>query len=467
MQRRRRKKKMPINRKKETLIRHGIIITVDKNDTIYEDGALLIRGDRIVDIGEDRELADKYTSVEEVIDASRRAVIPGLINTHLHSGLIRGTAEDLSLWEWLSKHVDPMHKALQEEEAYAAARLCYAEGLKSGTTCIMDMYRYMHRCADAAEELGNRVILAPLGADKPGYDYESMENNEPLIRERNNTASGRIKVWVGLEHLVYCTEDAFKEAVRLAEKYDTGIHTHGEESLEMAIRLTKHYGRRPTRVFLDYGILGPQTVLAHCVQVTPEEIDIIARTGTGVAHCPCSNMKLASGVAPIPRFLERGVNVGLASDGIKENNNIDLFEEMKFASLMQKLHHSDASLMDANTTFRMATIGGAKVLGLDEEIGSLEVGKKADLVLVNLSKLHTTPIMGKKYFNAVAHLVFAANGADVERVFVDGRPIVVDGELTTGNEDDIILQAQEAAERLFERREPLVPQSISIDNIEL
>jgi 5-methylthioadenosine/S-adenosylhomocysteine deaminase len=360
-----------------------------------------------------------------------------------------------------------MHKALQEEEAYGAARLCYAEGLKSGTTCVMDMYRYMHRCAAAAEELGNRVILAPLGFDKPGYYYEPMETNEPLIRERNNTASGRIKVWVGLEHLVYCTEDAFKEAVRLAEKYDTGIHTHGEESFEMALRLTRHYGRRPIRVFFDYGILGGRAVLAHCVQVTPEEIDIIARTGTGVAHCPVSNMKLASGAAPVPRFLERGVNVGLGTDGVKENNNLDIFEEMKFASLMQKLHRLDATSMDADTTFRMATIGGARTLGLDDEIGSLEVGKKADLVLVNLSALHTTPIMRGKYFNAVAHLVFAANGADVERVYVDGRPVVVDGELTTGNEDDIILQAQEAADRLFERREPLVPDSVSIDQVEL
>jgi len=453
---------------KEILIRHGIIVTVDEEDTIYEDGALLIRGDRIADIGDDRELADKYPSIETVIDASHQAVIPGLINTHLHSGLIRGTAEDLPLFEWLIKHVDPMHKALREDEAYAAARLCYAEGLKSGTTCMMDMYRYMHRCADAAEELGNRVILAPYVADKPGYDYfETMEANERLIRERNNTASGRIKVWVGLEHLVYCTGDAFKEAVRLAEKYDTGIHTHGEESLEMALRITRHYGRSPTRVFFDYGILGPRTVLAHCVQVTSEEIDIIARTGTGVAHCPVSNMKLASGAAPIPRFLERGVNVGLGTDGVKENNNLDMFEEMKFASLLQKFHRLDATSMDANTTFRMATIGGARTLGLDDEIGSLEVGKKADLVLVNLSALHTTPIMGGKYFNAVAHLVFAANGTDVEWVFVDGRPVVADGELTTASEEDIIYQAQAAADRLFERREPLVPQSVSIDNVEI
>ncbi|MEA1928541.1 MAG: amidohydrolase, partial [Candidatus Auribacterota bacterium] len=438
-----------MTKEKEILIRHGIIVTVDDGDTIYEDGALLIRDDRIADIGEDRELADKYPSAQVVIDASRKAVIPGLINTHLHSGLIRGTAEDLPLFEWLMKHVDPMHKALRAEEAYAAARLCYAEGLKSGTTCMMDMYRYMHRCADAAEELGNRVVLAPYVADKPGYDYfETMESNERLIRERNNTASGRIKVWVGLEHLVYCTEDAFKEAVRLADKYDTGIHTHGEESFEMALRITRHYGRSPIRVFLDYGILGPGTVLAHCVQVTPEEIDIIARTGTGVAHCPCSNMKLASGVAPIPAFLERGVNVGLGTDGVKENNNLDMFEEMKFASLMQKLHHLDATSMDANTTFRMATIGGAKVLGLDEEIGSLEVGKKADLVLVNLGALHTTPIMGGKYSNVVAHLVFAAGGADVERVYVNGRPVVVDGELVTASEEEIISRAKADADRL-------------------
>ena len=178
-------------------------------------------------------------------------------------------------------------------------------------------------------------------------------------------------------------------------------------------------------------------------------------------------MKLASGAAPIPTFLERGVNVGLGTDGVKENNNLDLFEEMKFASLMQKLHRLDATSMDANTTFRMATIGGAKALGMDEEIGSLEVGKKADLVLVNLKALHTTPIMGGKYFNAVAHLVFAANGSDVERVYVDGRSVVVDGELVTADEEEIINRAQASADRLFERREPLVPQEVSINNFEL
>lgn len=454
--------------KGEVFIKHGIIVTVDDNDSIYEDGALLIRGNRIADIGDTQELMERYPSVETVVDASHQAVIPGLINTHLHSGLIRGTAEGLPLWEWLAKYVDPMHKVLQEDEAYAAAKLCYAEAVKSGTTCVMDMYRYMHRCADAAEELGIRAVLAPYVADRPPYDYfESLEANERLFKERHNSAEGRIKVWFGFEHLVYCTEETFRKGARLAEKYNTGLHTHGEESLDMAYRLSRRFGRRPIRILYDYGILGPRTVLAHCVQVTPEEIELLASTQTGVAYCPTCNMKAASGVAPVPRFLDKGIKVGLGTDGVKENNNLDLFEDMKFASLLQKVYHLDATIMEANTIFRIATIGGARALGLDHEVGSLEVGKKADLVLVDLNKLHTTPVMGGKYFNALAHLVYSSSGADVNRVFIDGRTVVRDGKLVTGDEQEIINLAQEAAEKIFKRREPIIPQSVSINDVKL
>lgn len=452
----------------KTLIQNCYILTSDENNTFYENGALLIEDEDIVDIGTTEELEKYIEEADEVIDAEGKVVIPGLINTHLHSGLIRGTAEDMPLWEWITKHVDPMHKVLKEDEAYLAAKLCYIESIRSGTTCVMDMYRYMHKCADAAEETGIRAVLVPYVADKPQYDYfENLDDNETLIRERNNSAEGRVKVWVGLEHLVYCSENAFKRALKMAEKYETGIHTHGEESFEMAQKITKKYGKRPIKVFHDYGILGPNTVLAHCVWLTPEEIEILRTTNTGVAHCPTSNMKLASGVASIPELIDRGVKVGLATDGVKENNNLDMLEEMKIASLLQKVHHLDATKMDATKVFRMATIEGARTLNLEDEIGSLEIGKKADIVIVDLNKTHTTPVFDGKYSNVLAHLVFAANGADVDTVFINGKEVLKAGELLTDNESLVISKATEAAKRMVERREEYVPEDTSIDNVEI
>ena len=449
------------------LIKNGYVVTVDDNFAIYPDGAIFIEDGRIVDIGESDSLGNKYRNVE-VIDANGKAVLPGLVNTHVHSGLIRGTAEDLPLWEWLMKHVDPMHKALTSDEAYVAARLCYAESLMAGTTCVMDMYRFMDRCADAAEELGIRAILVPYVADKPEYDYfESLKTNIELVESRHGTANGRIHVWFGLEHLVYATEETYKRIADLLKKYPVGFHTHADESIEMVERIKENYGRSPIQLFYDRGILGPKTVLAHCCWLTPTEMEILAKTETSIAHCPVSNMKLASGVAAIPECLDRGIKVGLGSDGVKENNNLDLFEEMKFASLLQKLHHLDAAKMPAEKTLKLATINGARALGLDDEIGSLEVGKKADIILVDLQKLHLAPHIYGKYENIVANLVFSANGSDVDTVLVDGEIVMQNRRLLTADVTKLIGDANEAVKDLFIRRKPFVPDDISMDSIEV
>lgn len=442
----------------EFLITNGTILTSDSKDTILENGSLLVRGARIADIGTNEEVEKRHPGVSVRIDATDKVVIPGLVNVHCHSGLLRGTAENLSVFEWLARYVDPMHRVLTADEAYAASRLCYAEALKSGTTCIVDMYRHMHRCADAAVELGIRSVLVPYVADKPQYDYfESLEKNRVLIEERNNTEDGRIRVWVGLEHLAYCTKEAYRAAADMAEKYDTGIHTHGEESRDMADRITKKYGKRPVELFHAYGILGSRTLLAHCVWLTSAETDLLARTKTAVAHCPVSNMKLGSGVAPIPQYLDRGITVGLGTDGVKENNNLDLIEEMKFASLLQKVHHLNAAVMNARTVLSMATMGGARALGLADEIGSLEVGKRADITVVDLMRPHLTPVYFGKDFNVLSNLVFAARGSDVDTVVVDGRVVVRDGVLTTGNEREIIEGAIEAGNAMMRRRERVMP----------
>jgi len=442
---------------KPLLITGGTVLAVNGQDETIESGALLIEGTRIVDIGPADVLGARYPAAER-LDASGSVIMPGLVNLHMHSGLIRGTAEDLPVFEWLAKHVDPKHRALTEDLAHAAARLCYAEALLSGTTCVLDMYRFMHKCAVAADELGLRAVLAPYVVDKPGMDwFETLETNRRLVEERNGTSEGRIHVWFALEHLTYNTEEAYRKAAELAAKYDTGIHTHGEESRDMAISLKLRTGRWPVELFHDRGILGPRTVLAHCVWLRREERELLARTGTAVAHCPVSNLKLASGIAPVKELLEMGVTVGIGTDGVKENNNLDMLEEMKFVPLLQKARLLDARVMPAETVIRMATIGGAKALGLDREIGSLEVGKKADLIVIDFRKPHLTPVMGGKYNNAASNVVYAATGADVKHVFIDGRQVVRDHRLVRADVSEIIASGQTAAERLFRLREPFVP----------
>ncbi|NLL17695.1 MAG: amidohydrolase [Clostridia bacterium] len=451
------------------LIKNGYVVTVDDDFTIYPKGAVYVKNGRIVEVGDSSVLEKKYeVQGVETIDAQGKAVIPGLINTHLHSGIIRGTAEDLPLWEWISKHVDPKHKVLTAEDAYVASSLCYGESLLAGTTCVVDMYRFMDRCADAAEETGIRAVLVPYVADRPNYSYfETIEDNIRLVEERHGSANDRIHVWFGLEHLVYCTEEAYHRVADLAVKYGVGIHTHGEESIDMVQRISRKYGCSPIQLFYNRGILGPKTLLAHCVWLTPIEMELLAKTGTSVAHCPISNMKLASGVAPIPAYLAKGISVGLATDGVKENNNLDLFEEMKFASLLQKVHHLNAELMPAEETLRIATIYGAKAIGLDHEIGSIEAGKKADLVLVNLRRLHMAPILEDDYANIVANIVFSANGGDVDTVLVDGKVVVEEHKLMTVDEEYLIDKATQTTKALIERRRPFVPDAPTIDDIEV
>ena len=443
-----------------TLIKGRFVLTVDPEDRVIERGGVVIQGDRIAAVGSAEELEKEYPGCE-VVDGARHAVIPGLVNLHMHSGLLRGTAEDLPVFEWLYKYIDPMHKALNEEEAAAASMLSYAENLKAGATCVLDMYRYMHRAAAAAERLGLRANLAPYVADRPGYEYfESPEDNRRLIESHHGCADGRVRVWIGLEHLTYSTEAGFKKAVEWADKYDVGIHIHADESLSMAQIVERNEGKREVEILHDKGLLGERTILAHCVWLSQPEMALVAESGTRVAHCPVSNLKLASGVAPVPEMHRQGIIVGIGSDGVKENNSLELWDEMKVASIVQKGYRMDPTLATAPTVFRMVTIDGARALGLGDEIGSLEPGKKADLVLVNLHKLHMAPVLGGEFYNVTHNLVYAAQGSDVEHVMVDGKWVVRDGGLVNGDEDEIIERATAAAMSLLERRKQFVPHDI-------
>lgn len=443
-----------------TLIKGRFVLTVDKNDQVVENGAVVVQHDRIQAVGKADVLQAENPSAE-VVDAGAHVILPGLVNLHMHSGLLRGTAEDLPVFEWLYKFIDPMHKALNEEEAEAACMLSYAENLKAGATCVLDMYRYMHRAAEVCEQLGLRVNLAPYCADRPGYEYfESMEDNQRLIESHHGFADGRVRVWIGFEHITYSTEKAFRQAAEWADKYGVGIHIHTNESLSMAQTVERKLGKREVEVLHDKRLLGKRTILAHCTWLSEPEMALVAETGTSVAHCPISNLKLASGVAPIVEMQKQGIAVGIGSDGVKENNSLQLWDEMKVASILQKERRMDPTLAPASKVLRMATIDGARALGLEEEIGSLEPGKKADLTLVNLNKLHMVPVMSGEFYNVTHNLVYATVPSDVEHVMVDGKWVVRDGVLVNADEDEIIQKGTAAAKSLLERRKEFVPDDI-------
>ena len=438
-----------------TLIRNGIVFPMVPNTVgALDPGSVLVDGDRIIVVGPVEELdADPRVAGAEIVDATDHAVLPGLHNCHLHSGLLRGTAESMSLWDWLKAYVDPAHKALTPEIARAASMQCYAEGLLAGTTSVMDMWRFMEGSADAAAELGLRATLVPYVADEAGFDYfESIASNRRLLESHAVAAGGRVRTWVGLEHLMYCTKECCAQAVELMDEFGTGLHTHSSESTWEVEESLKRWGRRPIEVFYDRGILGPRTVVAHCVWLSDREIELLAQTGTAVAHCPTSNMKLASGVARVGDLRRAGVRVGIGSDGEKENNNLDLIEEMKVASLLQKVTTLDPTTGDPWDVLALATSEGAAALGLAETTGTLQPGKRADVITVSMRGLHTTPVMHGELFNVAAHLVFSASGRDVRDVWVDGRPLVRDGRPLTFDIDRVRTEAQAAAEELFERR---------------
>jgi 5-methylthioadenosine/S-adenosylhomocysteine deaminase len=437
------------------LIRGGIVLPMESGRVVHDPGSVLIEGDRIAAVGWVDEL-DDMAGDAELVDASQHAVIPGLQNCHLHSGLLRGTAESLALFEWLHEYVDPAHKALTREIAETASLLCYTESVRFGTTSVMDMWRFMEGSARAAERVGIRATLVPYVADEEGFDFfESIASNRRLLETHREAAEGRVRSWIGLEHLFYCTPEAFRAAAELAEEFDTGIHTHSSETVWEVQESLRRFGRRPIEEFFNRGILGARTVVAHCVWLDDREIRLLAETGTSVAHCPCSNMKIASGPARIGDMRAAGIAVGIGSDGEKENNNLDLLEEMKFASLLQKVSTLDPTVGDAWDMLEMATIEGARALQLDGITGSLTPGKRADVVTVDLRGLHTTPVLHGRDFNVVAHLVFSASGHDVRDVWVDGRRLVAGGSVLSVDAEQVRAQAQAAAEELFERRAAL------------
>ncbi|GFF27417.1 uncharacterized protein C1F8.04c [Aspergillus udagawae] len=447
------------------LYTHATIITVDPSRRIIEDGAIYVADDLIADLGKTDTLRAKY-STEEEYDLSGRIVIPGLISTHMHTAqtLLRGTADDLELVSWLCERIWVLQGNFTAEDGYAAARLSIGEMLKSGTTCFLesmfaDRYGFDGLCR-AVEESGIRGCLGKIVMDIARYAQDDAWAMHPgLVEDRqtsllgtlkmwekwNGKANDRIRVWFGARTPGGVSDSLYREMTALSRQKNIPITMHCAE-----VRADRDFFASVKHTPMSYcasvGLLSPSTVLVHMVHLDDADIATLAASGTHVAHCPTSNAKLASGICRVPDLQQAGVNIGLGTDGAPCNNTCDLLQEMKLAGIIHKSVSYDPTAVPAETVLEMATINGARALGLDDRIGSLEVGKKADFVAIDARRIHLQP-----WFNPVSAVVYTATGRDVDVVVVDGQMLVRNGELLTMDEAEIVREAQQHSREVVAR----------------
>ena len=411
----------------DLLVENGMIVTMNSSMEIIPEGSLAIKNGVIVDIGPSREIRQGYMP-KEVLDADHCAVLPGLVNAHTHAAMtiFRGLADDLPLMEWLENYIFPAEAHLRAEWVRWGTVLACCEMLLSGTTTFCDMYLFEEEVARAAKEMGMRAIVGEVLYDFPSPNYGPIERGFQYTEELIERWKGDPLIRVAVEpHAPFtCSPELLKRARKLANSHGVPLIIHVSETKEEVDRIRASYGDTPVRHLWKLGILDGKTVADHVVWVEEEEIRVLGDAGVGVVHNPESNMKLASGVAPITEMLQAGIHVGLGTDGAASNNDLDMFREMDSAAKLHKAFSRDPSRMDASTVLRMATIGGAKALGMEDLIGSIERGKRADIILVDLLSPHFVPL-----HNVISHLVYSAKGTDVRSVIVDGRILVRDRRL--------------------------------------
>lgn len=444
---------------------HGTLITMDAQRRIISDGAMAVENGRFVAIDKAKVLHKRFPN-EPRTDLKGKIVTPGLINTHVHlaQAMIRGCADDMELLDWLGKRVWVLQGNYTEEDGRVSAELCILEMLKSGTTAFVESMlaeRYgFDGIAEVVLRSGIRAALAKIVMDIATYATKDSWMHPGMIEDRetslrntlamhdkwNGAGNGRLHVWFGPRTPGGVTPELYREISTLARERGMGITVHLAEVQADRVFLQEKYGKTPAQFAEDVGLVGPRVLLVHTVWMDANDIEILARTQTNVAHNPVSNAKLASGIAPIPEMLAAGVNVALGTDGGPSNNTYDMVREMRWASYIHKARTLDPLAMPAETVLEMATINGAKAMGLEKETGSLEVGKQADFVVFHLDKPHLTPNS-----NPVSTLVYAATGADVDTVVIGGQVVVQNGRVLTLDEERILREASERAAAVWKR----------------
>ncbi|MEU6824541.1 amidohydrolase [Streptomyces atriruber] len=427
----------------DLLVHGGDVLTVDAAGTVVADGAVAVRGGRVVEVGPADRLRAVYEAAEE-IDARGCLVLPGLINTHTHlsMNLMRGIADDVTLQGFLARVVPREAEILSPETVTTAIRAAIAESVRGGVTTALDMYWFHEAAEDAARDAGWRLLTGPTFMDVPG-----PPDGRPY-EERLGWATAHLKAHVPAPGTrpVVCAHSAYTlnpaqltEITALAREHGALLHIHAAENAAEVATVVEQHGLRPVELLDSLGVLGPDTLLAHAVDLTDAEIATLARTGTAVAHCPVSNLKLGCGIARVPALLDAGVTVGLGTDGAVSSNTLDLLGAVKIAALVHKAG-GDPTAVGAEQAVRLATIESARALGLGDRLGSLETGKQADLIVLDLDRPHLAP-----RHDPWSTLAYAASAADVRDTVVDGRVLMRDRALLTLDEQSVLRALQDAA----------------------
>ncbi|MGM0877723.1 MAG: amidohydrolase family protein [Bacillota bacterium] len=451
------------------LIRNATVIPIDSDNTVYRDGYVYIKQDRIQELGNwpkdgSKDFLEREAST--VIEAKGKVVLPGLINghTHLFQTFMRGVSDDMPLAEWLRNVIWPLSIAMEPEDYYLAALIGCIENLKSGATYIND-HHYVHTYPEndgnvlrAMEESGIRGHMSRGGVDlsyEPRLSEtqdEIFSRTEQLLDKWGGAASGRIQIGMGPLNLYGCSREFLEKAAKYSLDRNLITHIHVAETRDQIDNTMSRYGLRNLELVEAVGMLGPKTQVVHGIWLNDNELELIARNQASVIHCPVSNMYLASGVARVPEMMEKGINVALGTDGPGSNNCQDNLEVLKITACLHKVNTLDSTLLPPMDVLKMATINGAKAMGREDELGSLEPGKKADVVIVDLLKSHISPV-----HRCSSALVYNANGNDVDTVIVNGKIVIEKGSCVFVDEQDVIQRAQKRVDALRSRLSKTYP----------
>jgi len=442
-------------REVDLIVTGSKVLLLDSANTCLDNASVAVRGDEIIAVDRTDKI-EKLYQAKKNIQAGHSLIMPGFVNCHTHAAMtcFRGIADDLELMDWLNNYIFPAEaKNVNQELAYWGSLLAAAEMIKSGTTTFCDMYIFEDETARAAKAAGIRCLVGEVLFDFPSPNFKTVADGIAYTKMLVEKWKDDPLVNIIIEpHALYtCSTPLLTEvrelaeAKRLAEDYHLPIGLHLLENAAEKKQLEEKFGKGAVSFLKDIGYLDQNLIAFHCVSFTQEDIDLFATHGCKISHNPASNMKLASGVAPVPEMLKAGITVGLGTDGCASNNTLDMIKEMGIAAKLHKVARLDPTVMDAQTVVRMATIEGAKALGMGKKTGSLEAGKKADLIVIGLDEPHLTPL-----YNEYSHLVYAAGGADVDTVLINGKVVMENRCLLTIDEEEVMGKVREIAVKVKE-----------------
>jgi 5-methylthioadenosine/S-adenosylhomocysteine deaminase len=429
--------------KADYILKADHLLTMEGDLSVITDGAVAVTADTISDVGTFQDISSKYSS-DNIIEGTNRVIFPGLINTHTHAAMVyfRGLADDLPLHDWLEKHIWPAEgKWMSAGFVEDAVSLACLEMLRAGVTTYTDQYFFQSAAARKVSKIGMRGVLGAGVIDFPFTGYASsvedyFTNAENLINEFRDDEL--ITPCIAPHATYTCSPENYQRSNEISEKYNVPIHTHVAETEFEISQIRERYGKTPIEHLDSIGLLTERFIAVHCVWLTDKDIEILAERKSGVSHCIESNLKLASGIAPVPKLLNAGVKVALGTDGAASNNNLSILSEMSMAAKIHKAASSDPTVINSRTALLMATRNGADILGLGDITGSIRPGKKADLVIANLDKPHLTPI-----YDIYSHIVYSMHSSDIETVMVNGKIVIDNGRPTTMDEEKIMAKAKE------------------------